>query len=159
MKSRHHQESFKITKSKLDYIHNKAVAVAAASHDIHTKVGALILDAKTGAVLTEGYNGFVRQAADDTLPTWRPEKYSYIIHAEMNAICHAGRQGTRVDEGILYSTLSPCILCLRLMWQSGIKEIYFKEKYRDFKECTSMLDLKVSLSKIGDFFHMTVSPR
>jgi deoxycytidylate deaminase len=82
-----------------------------------------------------------------------------MVHAEMNALCHAGRQGTKVDDSILYTTLSPCKLCLRLMWQAGIKDIYFKEKYKDFDECISMLDLKVSLNQIGDFHHMKVSTR
>ena len=151
------KDLFKITERKLNYLHAKATAVAAASHDIHTKVGAIVLDAKTGAVLAEGYNGFVRHAPDITLPTSRPEKYDYMVHAEMNALCHAGRQGTKVDDSILYTTLSPCKLCLRLMWQAGIKDIYFKEKYKDFEECTSMLDLKVYLNQIGDFYHMVVN--
>jgi dCMP deaminase len=153
------KDFFQASESKLKYLYAKALAIASASPDADTKVGAILLDSKTGAVVAEGFNGFVRQAVDERLPNKRPDKYPFMIHAEMNAICHAARQGSGSDGHLLFCTLSPCKSCLRMLWQAGVKTIFFKEKYKDFDECISMLDLEVSLTKIGDFYHMLVDTR
>lgn len=153
------QDFFQPSKSKLQYLYSKALAISTASPDAETKVGAILVDSKTGAVVAEGFNGFVRHAPDALLPNTRPEKYPFMVHAEMNAICHAARQGSGLNGHLLFCTLSPCKLCLRMLWQAGVKTIFFKEKYKDFEECTSMLDLAVDLKQIGDFYHMEVSPR
>lgn len=148
-----------ITEKKLIGYHNRAMATASQSHDIHTKVGALLLDAKTLAVTAEGYNGFIRGGLDNNLPTNRPEKYEYIIHAETNLLCNAVRSGVKTGDNILYCTLSPCVRCVRMLWQAGISEIYFKDKYKDFEESANMLDLEIATIEIGQFFKMNLSPK
>jgi len=148
-----------LSTKKLSHLHNRAVAIAAQSHDIHTQVAALLVNPQTLAVSADGYNGFVREADDSKLPTNRPEKYRYMVHAEANLLCNAVRNGVKTDHCFVYVTMSPCTACLRLMWQAGIKEFYFKEKYKDFEECTSMLDLAVTLDEHDGFYHMVVSPR
>lgn len=148
-----------LSAKKLGHLHARAVAIAAQSHDIHTQVAALLIKPQTLAVSADGYNGFVREADDSNLPTSRPEKYDYMVHAEANLLCNAVRNGVKTDDCFVYVTMSPCTQCLRLMWQAGIKEFYFKEKYRDFDKCTSMLDLSVSVTERDGYFHMVVSPR
>lgn len=145
---------------KLNAYHARAIATATQSHDIHTKVGALLINSKTGAVIAEGYNGFIRGALDDSLPTSRPEKYDYIIHAETNLLCNAVRSGVKTDEAIVYCTLSPCVKCVRMLWQAGISSFYFKEKYKDFAESQQMLDLNIELHEAEDnFFLMNIKPK
>lgn len=144
---------------KLIHLHNRAVVIAAQSHDIHTQVAALLINSQTLSVISDGYNGFIREAPDALLPTNRPDKYNFLIHAEENLICNAIRNGVKTDNCFVYVTISPCIHCLRLMWQAGIKDFYFKEKYKDFDQATSMLDLKVDLNYKDDFYHMIVSIR
>lgn len=148
-----------LSTKKLIHFHERAVAIAAQSHDIHTQVAALLVNPKTLAVSADGYNGFVREAADELLPTSRPEKYDYMVHAEANLLCNAVRNGVKTDNCFVYVSISPCTQCLRLMWQAGIKEFYFKDKYKDFDKCTSMLDLKVDLNLNDGFYHMIVSSR
>ncbi len=148
-----------ISQKKLDAYHARALAIASQSHDIHTQVAAVLINKKTLAVMAEGYNGFVRGAPDEQLPTSRPEKYNYIIHAETNLICNAVRSGVKTDDAVVYCTLSPCTLCLRMLWQAGISEFYFKDKYKDFDSCTSMLDLEAETSKVGSYFKMYIKPR
>ena len=172
---RHHDSSFfveHITKilnknklntplstKKLEHLHERAITISAQSHDVHTKVAALLINPKTLAISSDGYNGFVRNAADAVLPTSRPEKYDYMVHAEANLLCNAVRNGVKTDSCFVYVTLSPCTFCLRLMWQAGIREFYFKEKYKDFDKCTSMLDLEVQTSYQDGFYHMLVDTR
>lgn len=148
-----------ISEKKLKIYHDRSIVIASQSHDIHTKVAALLIDAKTLAVLAEGFNGFIRGGPDNLLPTSRPEKYNYIIHAETNLLCNAVRSGVKTDGCIVYCTLSPCVKCIRMLWQAGVSDFYFKDKYKDFDESSSMLDLEIDCTNIGDFYHLKIKSR
>lgn len=149
-----------ITTKKLEAYDGMARAVASSSHDQETKVGAILIHPDTGAILSTGYNGFIRGADDNNLPKTRPDKYPYMVHAETNLIFNCARHGISTDRGILYCTLSPCVGCARSIWQAGIKEVYFKEKYRDFDKNCGMLDLQIMLNQRDDgFYHMTLEPK
>ena len=97
------------------------------SKDPSTKVGCVIVSPEK-AILSMGYNGFPR-GVDDT-PSYRqerPTKYEFVVHAEANALLNAGRNGTRLNGGILYVTMPPCTRCAGSIIQSGIKEIIYLE--------------------------------
>lgn len=134
-----------------------AEVVAQRSHDAETKVGAVLVDPAYGTLIASGFNGFIRNTCDDKLPSNRPDKYSYMVHAEMNLICNAARYGHKTDGGILYCTMSPCVSCVRALWQAGIVYVYFKDKYKDFNVSTSMLDLNMNVETVDDLFFMTLS--
>lgn len=149
-----------ISTKKLSAFHERALAIAKQSHDPDTQVAALLINSDTLSVSSDGYNGYIRQAPDHKLPNQRPEKYDYMIHAEANLLCNAVRNGVKTDNCIIYTTHSPCKQCLRLLWQAGIKEFYFKEKYRDFDVCTNMLDIEIEhLKEEGGFFRMVITTR
>jgi len=148
-----------LSKKKLDAYHARAIAIASLSPDSDTKVAAVLIHPKTFAVMAEGYNGFVRGAPDDKLPSTRPDKYDYIVHAETNLICNAVRSGVQTDDCIVYCTLSPCVHCIRLLWQAGISEIYFKDTYRDFDESRAMLDLDIQVTPVFDYFKLDIRPK
>ena len=97
------------------------------SKDTSTKVGCVIVSPQK-AILSMGYNGFPR-GVDDT-PQYRqmrPTKYEFVVHAEENALLNAGKNGTRLDGGILYVTMPPCTRCAGSIIQSGIKEVIYLE--------------------------------
>lgn len=52
------------------------------------------------------------------------------IHAEQNAIAFCARNGIVTDGAVLYTTVSPCISCAKLIVQSGIKTVYYLDEYR-----------------------------
>jgi len=54
-----------------------------------------------------------------------------VVHAEANAIAYAAKAGLKTEDCTLYVTLSPCMNCSNLIIQAGIKEVIFKESYRD----------------------------
>jgi dCMP deaminase len=58
---------------------------------------------------------------DDRLE--RPTKYSFIEHAERNAIYHAARNGERTIGGILYAPWFACADCARAIIQAGITTV------------------------------------
>ena len=54
-----------------------------------------------------------------------------VLHAESNAITKMAKSTTSCQNGILYSTMAPCFECAKLIIQSGIKEVFYVEDYRD----------------------------
>jgi len=127
-----------------------AEVVSKRSHDGETQVGAVLVKNKTGAIVATGYNGFVRDAIDSRLPTCRPEKYPYMIHAEQNIITNCARHGISMDDCSVYVTISPCASCMRLLWQSGITQVICKEQYRDFDKVKNMEDLEVNVEYLAN---------
>jgi len=104
-----------------------AETVSLRSHDAETKVGAVIVD-ENHRILSTGYNGFPPGCRDEDLPNTRPDKYPYIIHAEMNAIA-SSRQDLR--NATLYTTYSPCNECAKAIITAGIKRVVYKYAYKN----------------------------
>jgi len=148
---KYNQVKLGINEDKLDSYYERAKTIAANSHDNQTKVGALLINNKSGAVIADGFNGFVRGAPDKELPNIRPEKYQYIIHAEENLICNAVRHGIKTDNCVIFCTLSPCKKCLRLLYQAGVNVIYYKDTYGDLDYSQNMGDLKFNIVNIGNY--------
>ncbi len=104
-----------------------ALHISTWSKDSSTKVGCVIVSPEK-AILSMGYNGFPRGVNDDISTRHeRPTKYDFVVHAEENALLNAGRNGTRLNGGILYVTMPPCTHCAGSIIQSGIKEIFYLE--------------------------------
>jgi dCMP deaminase len=131
--------------SKITTYMGVAEVVSKRSHDAETKVGAVLVKNSSGSIVATGYNGFVRGALDDTLPCTRPEKYEYILHAEMNLISNCARHGISTEGCSLISTLSPCRLCMRLIINCGITKVVARDLYKDFEDILRMLDVKVGM--------------
>jgi dCMP deaminase len=110
-----------------------AVLSSKRSKDPVSQVGACITD-KENKIVSVGYNGFPRGCSDDIFPWGKdsPEaennKYSYVIHAEMNSILN--KNTVNLDNCVLYTTLFPCCECTKVIIQSGIKTIW----YLDYRE-------------------------
>ncbi len=133
-----------------------AEVIAERSHDAETKVGAVLINNASGAILATGYNGFVRGANDSILPTTRPDKYEYILHAEQNLIANSARHGISMANCSLVCTLSPCKLCMRMLLNCGVTKVIAKDLYKDFNEITQMQDIQVEVVKADDgFYHLT----
>ena len=61
--------------------------------------------------------------------TTKPE----VLHAETNAIAKVAQSTESSLGATLFCTHSPCIECAKLIYQSGISTVYYKEQYRDDK--------------------------
>lgn len=95
------------------------------SHDTQTQCGCVLVKNKTS--ISSGYNGFIRGIDDHVLPTTRPEKYPFMIHAEANAIYNAVRNGQSTLDATAYVTAIPCLQCLQMFHQCGITEVCFSD--------------------------------
>lgn len=92
------------------------------------QVGAIIV--KDRMIISDGYNGtpsgFENCCEDeDGLTRWD------VLHAEANAILKVARSTQSCEGATLYITLSPCKECSKLIHQSGIKRVVYKDGYRD----------------------------
>ena len=105
-----------------DYFLSLASVVAKRSCDPQTQHGAVIVGLNK-EILSTGYNGFVRGINDEVLPNLRPEKYTWMIHAEHNAILNCARNGIKLQNSTIYVTGPPCIYCLQYIYQVGITHI------------------------------------
>ena len=137
--------------SKNEYWMRIAESASQRSHDSETKVGAVLVKNDTGMVVATGHNGFVRGAPDKILPTTRPEKYKFIVHAEENLLAHAARNGIAIDKCTLIITLSPCQKCLRLMWQAGITQVICRDIYRD--HTIDLADINITQELTVEGYH------
>ena len=52
-----------------------------------------------------------------------------VIHAEVNAVLEAQRRG-EVEGSTMYVTVFPCVRCLNVMIQAGVRRIVYGELYR-----------------------------
>ncbi|ARB06007.1 hypothetical protein fHeYen901_234 [Yersinia phage fHe-Yen9-01] len=119
------------------------------------KVGAVI--EKNGRIISTGYNGspsgginccdhaqekgwilthknLDRMITIDYLKSeFREDHSSWSkkneIHAELNAILFAARNGSSIEGATMYVTLSPCSDCAKAIAQSGIKRLVYAELY------------------------------
>ena len=101
--------------------------VGSWSKDPSTQTGAVIVRPDL-TICSVGYNGFPR-SMDDTqiLLSDREEKYSRIIHCEMNALLNAKES---VKGYTLYtSTFLTCDRCAVHMIQAGIKRVVCESLY------------------------------
>ena len=121
-----------------EYFMELAKLTAKRSKDPVTQVGAVIIN-KNKRVIGLGYNGFIDIPDNDKLFPWTKNsnnyeeiKYSYVIHAEANAILNST---SSIKDSTLYVTLFPCRECAKLIIQSGIKKIV----YLDYKEDVASL--------------------
>jgi len=121
------------------------------------QVGAIIV--KDNRIISIGYNGMPSGWTNDceTTETWNDvphmrEKYleqgavmhssphgntwsrlktkPEVLHAETNAIAKVAQSNDNCKDASLFCTHEPCIECAKLIYQSGIKEVYFKNTYK-----------------------------
>ncbi len=129
-------------KNEHDIWMSHALLEAMKSKDPSTKVGAVIVE--DGRIISTGRNGMVRGCANEK-DMWK-NKHPFVIHAEMNAALFSRKDylgGCQV-----YTTLSPCINCLKHMFQLGVRVVYYAEFYykHTAEQCAELLILIDSMN-------------
>ena len=57
--------------------------------------------------------------------------FCYAVHAEQNAIIQAAKLGVSLEGATMYVTHQPCVICTRMILNSGIKTVIYKNGYPD----------------------------
>jgi dCMP deaminase len=113
------------------------------------KVGALIV--KDDRIISIGYNGMPsgwdnnceHEQEDGNIVT-KPE----VLHAETNAIAKLARSTESGLDADLFVTHSPCLDCAKLIYQSGIRRVYYANAYRDDRGISFLKASNVEVIKL-----------
>ncbi len=93
-------------------------------------VGCVLVKKKR--ILATGYNGSVSKAKEcDTHGHLMQDDHCVrTIHAEINSVINAARNGVAVDGAVAYCTVQPCFSCTKVLLNAGVEAIYFLNSYR-----------------------------
>ena len=99
-----------------------AYEVASWSKDPGTKVGVVLVTDRR--IIATGYNGFPQNISDsfDRYED-RETKLAYTVHAEVNAILNAAKNGSPTASSTLYVTFPPCVRCSTAVIQAGVTHV------------------------------------
>lgn len=141
-----------------EYFMQMAELTAQRSTCLRRKVGAVIV--KNKHIIATGYNGAPRglKHCDELggclrqklgVPSGQRHELCRALHAEQNAIIQAATLGQSVEDGTIYVTHQPCVICAKMIINAGLKRIVVKEGYPD-ELATEILDeagIKVIMMK------------
>ena len=100
------------------------------------QVGAIVV--KDDRIISIGYNG-MPSGWDNCCEEWDGEdewgntiwkSKKEVLHAESNAIAKLARSPESGEGATIFITHAPCIDCAKLIYQSGIATVYYKNEYR-----------------------------
>lgn len=127
----------------IDYYMKIAEVTADLSYAKRLHVGAVIV--KDNQILATGYNGMPAGWSNEC--EYRVSEYNEVtkswylteetktkpevLHAETNSIAKVARSTESSEGAIMFCTHAPCIECAKLIYQSGIDTLYYKEQYRN----------------------------
>ena len=116
------------------------IASWASCYQPNRKIGAVIV--KNKRIMTTGYNGApagVKTCVERgeclrrklNIPSGTRQEVCYAIHAEQNALIQAAKLGISIDGATLYCTHQPCVMCAKMIVNSGITRVVYQEGYPD----------------------------
>lgn len=100
------------------------------------RVGAVVV--KDDRIISIGYNGMPsgwdnnceyleHRIAQEPLLKTKPE----VLHAEMNCLMKIAQSNESSRDATMFTTTAPCFECAKMIFQSGIKEVFYGEHYRE----------------------------
>ncbi len=118
----------------------KTIGSWSSCYQENRKIGAVIVLNKR--ILTTGYNGAaagvtscvergVCMRRTMNIPSGTRQEICYAIHAEQNAIIQAAKLGVSIEGATMYCTHQPCVICAKMIVNSGIARVIYGEGYPD----------------------------
>lgn len=131
-----------------EYFMQMAELTAKRSTCLRRQVGAVIV--KDRHIIATGYNGAPRglKHCEEKggclrqqlgVPSGQRHELCRALHAEQNAIIQAATLGQSIEDGTIYVTHQPCVICAKMIINAGIKRIVVRETYPD-EMATEILD-------------------
>jgi len=131
-----------------EYFMDIAHVVAQRGNCSRRKVAAVLVNEHR--IISTGYNGTpkgVPNCFEGGCPRCSSEAPSgenlgecICAHAEENAIVQAAYHGIAVKNSILYCTLSPCLMCAKMIINAGIKEVVYETEYHFTQQARELFD-------------------
>ncbi|MDY6851857.1 MAG: cytidine/deoxycytidylate deaminase family protein [Thermodesulfobacteriota bacterium] len=140
-----------------EYFLQIADLVASRSTCLRRKVGSILVSDKR--ILATGYNG-APQGLPHCLdigclreklgvPSGQRHELCRGIHAEQNVIIQAARYGVSTIGSTLYCTTQPCVICTKMLINSGVRKIYCREGYPDELSEQMLAEAGVTIIRVG----------
>ncbi len=137
----------------------ETVATWSSCFQENRQIGAVIV--KDNRIITTGYNGApsgvvsckergecLRRVLN--IPSGTRHEMCYAVHAEQNAIAQAAKLGISVEGATLYCTHQPCVICSKMMINSGIKRIVYRHGYPDDFSLKLLKEAGVQIEVYGE---------
>lgn len=132
-----------------------AGVVAERSTCLRRKVGAVLV--KDKRILTTGYNGapaglmHCREKGclrmEKNVPSGERHELCRGLHAEQNAIIQASLHGVKIEGATIYVTTQPCVVCAKMIINSGIKKLIYKGDYPDRLSAQMLRESGITVQK------------
>ena len=103
-----------------------AEELAKRSTCARNRVGSVITSSDLTQVLGIGYNGNAR-GLPNSCDSPEPGRCG-CIHSEANALIKAGAQ---TPGKVMFVTVSPCVMCAKMVVNSNVARVFFRDAYRD----------------------------
>jgi len=142
-----------------EYFMEIAHMVASRSTCLRREVGAIIV--KDKRILATGYNGAPKNLSHcleigclrekNKIPSGERHELCRGLHAEQNAIIQAAQHGISIKNSIIFCTNLPCIICSKMIINSGILRIIYDEGYADPLASDLLSESEIELIKFGIF--------
>lgn len=132
------------------YFMNIANVVKTRSLDPKTQVGAVLVSVRDNRIISTGYNS-LKAGIDNESIDWsdRERVHEIIIHAETNAVLYAQ---SKFEDSVLYTTMSPCHSCIKLLSATQIKRIVYETEYRDINRVRVLCEFfGIELKQLCEF--------
>ena len=118
----------------------EVISTWASCYQQDRKIGAVIV--KNKRIVTTGYNGApagIKTCVERGeclrkmlgIASGTKHEICYAIHAEQNAIIQAAKLGSSIEGATLYCTHQPCVICAKMIVNSGITRVVYKHGYPD----------------------------
>jgi len=137
----------------IDLYMDWAARTAQLSHARRLQVGAVIV--KDDSVISYGYNGMPAgwdNNCEDELhqPVGRVDLVTKpeVLHAESNAIAKLARSTNSGLGATMFVTHAPCLDCAKLIYQSGISSVLYRNSYRDASGVTFLEKSGVTITQV-----------
>lgn len=142
------------------YFIELAGIVKKRSNCLRPSYGALIV--KDSRIISTGYNGTphgIKNCIDGgcercmkrdkgEIQTHEYQESCICIHAEQNAIIQAAYQGSSTKGAIMYSTISPCSSCAKMIINAGIVRYVYSQPHHDQEGILLLKSAKVEVRKV-----------
>lgn len=143
------KESFKQDKYDTLYM-DIAERIAQMSHCNLAKVGAVLV--KDNNIISFGWNGTPTgfdNCCEEVLEDGTTDTKRNVVHAEQNVFSKLAKNGgVGANGATLYCTLSPCYNCVKLIIQSGISRVVYKNDHYDLTPLNFLKEACITLDKM-----------
>ena len=138
-----------------EYFMDIAKMVAKRSTCLRRHVGAILV--KDKRILATGYNGApaglkhceevgcLREKI--SVPSGERHELCRGLHAEQNAIIQAAYYGIPIADSTIYCTNKPCIICAKMIINSGIPKSVHENGYNDLLADQMLMEANIEVER------------